>query len=88
MPAPSATRKRNNLYGPQYLLVNAAVGKTFHIPWENIGLEIRASANNVLNHPSFCPSECDYQSAERKAEIINSLTVKGRTMQLYGRISF
>ena len=33
--------------------MNAAIGKTFHIPWENMGLEIRASANNVINHPSL-----------------------------------
>ena len=28
---------RNNLYGPNYFIMNAAIGKTFHIPWENIG---------------------------------------------------
>ncbi len=78
--------QRNNLYGPQYLLVNAAVGKTFHIPWENIGLEIRASANNVLNHPSFSPPNATINGGTEGE--INSLTVKGRTMQLYGRISF
>ncbi len=78
--------RRNSLYGPQYLLVNAAVGKTFHIPWENIGLEIRASANNVLNHPSFAAPNASI--GDPNAGIINSLTVDGRTMQLYGRVSF
>lgn len=78
--------QRNNLYGPQFLLVNAAVGKTFHIPWENIGLEIRASANNVLNHPSFAAPNASI--GDPNAGIINSLTVFGRTMQLYGRVSF
>ncbi len=78
--------QRNNLYGPQYLLVNAAVGKTFHIPWENMGLEIRASANNVINHPSFgLPNATINGGTEGQ---ISSLTVYGRTMQLYGRISF
>jgi hypothetical protein len=78
--------QRNNLYGPQYLLVNAAVGKTFRIPWENIGLEIRASAKNILNHPSFAAP--DSTIGDPNAGVINSLTVFGRTMQLYGRISF
>lgn len=78
--------QRNNLYGPSYFLMNAAIGKTFHIPWENIGLEIRASANNVLNHPSFgLPNATINGGTEGQ---INSLTVLGRTMQLYGRISF
>jgi Carboxypeptidase regulatory-like domain len=78
--------RRNSLYGPQFLLVNAAVGKTFHIPWEGIGLEIRASANNVLNHPSFAAPNASI--GDPNAGIINSLTVFGRTMQLYGRVSF
>ena len=78
--------RRNNLYGPSYLLVNAAVGKTFRIPWENIGLEIRASANNVLNHPSF--DNPNSTIGDPNAGVINSLKVGGRTMQLYGRISF
>jgi hypothetical protein len=91
-PGTFGNNRRNNLYGPQYLLVNAAVGKTFHIPWENIGLEIRASANNVLNHPSFdAPGN---QGSNGNAinggvdGVINELTVEGRTMQIYGRISF
>jgi hypothetical protein len=66
--------------------MNAAIGKTFHIPWESMGIEIRASANNVLNHPSFgLPNATINGGTEGQ---INSLTVNGRTMQLYGRISF
>jgi hypothetical protein len=85
-PGTYGNTQRNNLYGPSYLLVNAGVGKTFHIPWENIGLEIRASANNVINHPSF--DAPDSTIGDPNVGVINSLTVKGRTMQLYGRISF
>jgi hypothetical protein len=78
--------RRNNLYGPQFLLINGAVGKTFHLPWENTGIEIRASANNLINHPSFdIPNATIGGGTEGQ---INSLTVKGRTMQLYGRIFF
>jgi hypothetical protein len=85
-PGTYGNTQRNNLYGPQYLLVNAAVGKTFHIPWEGVALEIRASANNVLNHPSFAAP--DSTIGDPNAGVINSLTVFGRTMQIYGRISF
>jgi hypothetical protein len=85
-PGTYGNTQRNNLYGPKYLLVNAAVGKTFHIPWENIGLEIRASANNVINHPSF--DAPDSTLGDPNVGVINSVTVHGRTMQLMGRISF
>jgi hypothetical protein len=85
-PGTYGNTRRNNLYGPSYLLVNAAVGKTFHIPWENIGLEIRASANNVINHPSF--DAPDSTIGDPNVGVINSVTVHGRTMQLYGRITF
>ena len=78
--------QRNNLYGPNYLLINGAIGKTFHLPWENMGIEIRASANNVINHPSFdIPNSTINGGTEGQ---INNLTVYGRTMQLYGRIYF
>jgi Carboxypeptidase regulatory-like domain len=85
-PGTYGNTRRNNLIGPSYLLVNAGVGKTFHIPWENIGLEIRASANNVINHPSF--DAPDSTLGDPNVGVINSVTVHGRTMELYGRISF
>lgn len=74
------------MYGPSFFLFNAALGKTFHIPWENMGVEIRASANNVINHPSFNTPNGTINGGT--AGIVNSLTVYGRTMQLYGRIFF
>jgi hypothetical protein len=78
--------QRNNLYGPNFFLFNAALGKTFHIPWESMGVEIRASANNVINRPSFAPPNATINSGN--AGTISNLTVYGRTMQLYGRIFF
>ena len=84
--------QRNNLYGPHFFLFNAALGKTFHIPWENMGVEIRAEANNVINHPSFGPPGGSGTSGNvingGTDGVINNLTVNGRTMQLYGRIFF
>jgi hypothetical protein len=85
-PGTYGNTRRNNLYGPDYFIMNAAVGKTFHIPWEGIGVEIRASAQNVLNHASF--DNPNASIGNPNAGIINSLRVGGRTMQLYGRISF
>jgi carboxypeptidase family protein len=86
LPGTYGNTRRNNLYGPNYFIMNAAIGKTFHIPWENIGVEIRAAAQNVLNHPSF--DNPNASIGDPNAGIINSLRVGGRTMQLYGRISF
>jgi hypothetical protein len=83
--------QRNNLYGPTLLQFNAAVGKTFHI-WENVNFELRASAKNVINHPSFdAPGN---QGSDGNVinggtdGVINKVSVGGRTMQIYGRISF
>ncbi|HEX3438157.1 MAG TPA: TonB-dependent receptor [Pseudacidobacterium sp.] len=84
--------QRNNLTGPNFLLINAALGKTFHLPWENMGIEIRASANNVINHPSFAPPGASGSNGNvingGGPGTITNLTVLGRTMQLYGRIFF
>jgi hypothetical protein len=44
--------RRNTLYGPGLDRTNFSLGKTFAIH-EAIGLQIRADANNVFNHPSF-----------------------------------
>ncbi|HEV3152065.1 MAG TPA: hypothetical protein VGY94_13960, partial [Acidobacteriaceae bacterium] len=85
-PGTYGNTQRNNLYGPSFLLVNAAVGKTFHLPWEGIGIEIRASANNVINHPSFAAP--DSNIGDPNVGVINSVSVHGRTMQIYGRVSF
>jgi hypothetical protein len=92
-PAPGTfgNTQRNNLYGPQYLLINAAVGKTFHV-WENVNFELRASAKNVINHPSFDAPGNQNSSGNvingGTDGVINEVSVRGRTMQIYGRISF
>jgi hypothetical protein len=43
---------RNSLNGPGLTNVNFSLGKSFAI-WEQVHLQIRADASNVLNHPSF-----------------------------------
>jgi hypothetical protein len=77
--------RRNSLYGPDYFLLNGALGKTFHIR-DNVSMEIRGEADNVINHPSFgLPNSA---IGPGQVSNITSVAVGGRTMQLYGRLSF
>jgi hypothetical protein len=76
--------RRNQLYGPDYFLPNLALGKTFNVT-ERVHVEIRGEAENVLNHPSFgFPNE----NLSSGGSNITSTTVGGRTMQLFGKVSF
>jgi hypothetical protein len=84
-PATFGDVRRNSLYGPHYLLINAAIGKTFHI-WESVNMQIRGEAFNAINHPSFgLPND---NIGPGQINNITSVSVGGRTMQLNGRISF
>jgi len=76
---------RNSLYGPSYLLANMALGKTFHI-WNSVNFEIRGEAYNFINHPSFALP--DINIGPGHIGQITNVSVGGRTMQLYGRLSF
>ena len=84
-PAPGTfgNEKRNQLYGPHYLLANLALGKTFSVT-EKVKFELRGAANNFPNHPSFGLPNTDVTGGST----ITGTTVGGRTMQLYGRLSF
>jgi hypothetical protein len=86
-PAPGTygNNRRNNLYGPSYLLTNLALGKTFHV-YERFNFEIRGEANNFINHPSFGLPDNNIGAGHQGQ--ITSVSVGGRTMQLYGRLSF
>jgi hypothetical protein len=91
---------RNTLNGPGLSQINFSLGKTFSI-WESVKFQIRADANNIINHPSFnlpVTGGTEQSSAQlvvnkdgsiaTGTSTIRSLTVNGRTMQLSGRISF
>jgi Carboxypeptidase regulatory-like domain len=86
------TFRRNIITGPGIEDMNASLGKTFDIyPDRGIKLEIRADAFNVLNHPSFAQSGSNVigpPTSNSGSAVINGVTIGGRTMQLYGRISF
>ncbi len=85
---------RNIVTGPDLTVMNAALGKTFDLyPERGIRFELRGEAFNVLNHPSFGQSGSNAIGASpsqnaASSAVINSVTVGGRTMQLYGKITF
>lgn len=82
--------RRNTISGPGLSEVNMALGKTFALwPAHNVNFELRANATNVLNHPSFGqPGTTIAPAANQPSIAINGVTVGGRTMELYGRITF
>jgi Carboxypeptidase regulatory-like domain len=90
VPAPYTfgTFSRNGLRGPDITNVNLALGKSFDVwPEHGVKFQIRASAANLLNHPSFGqPGRNVGYSADSSA--ITSTTINGRDMEFYGRLSF
>jgi hypothetical protein len=93
--------RRNTVIGPDLTDVNFSLGKSFDVwPEKNMQFQIRGSATNILNHPSFGqpggnviggPSN-DYTYSGKtvtgtQAQITGT-TVGGRTWEMYGRFSF
>jgi hypothetical protein len=79
---------RNTVYGPGVVNVAASLGKTFDVyPKRGVKLLLRADAGNVLNHPSFGQPGNNAIGPGETANI-TGVTVGGRQIQLYGRISF
>ncbi len=90
VPAPYTfgTYGRNQMRGPDMTNIDFALGKSFNLwPERGVKFQIRASANNVLNHPSFGqPGRNVGYGADSSA--ITSTTINGRDMEFYGRLSF
>jgi hypothetical protein len=90
--------RRNSIYGPGINEVNLSGSKTFALPWEGMGLQIRCDAQNAFNHPSFgVPAQSLGRTANdtggtgtpyTSTNPINSVTVHGRNIQLGARFSF
>jgi hypothetical protein len=76
---------RNNVYGPGMSQVNLSFGKIFSFT-DKIKFQLRADASNVLNHPSW--GLPDQAIGDGHTASITSLSVYGRTMQIFGRFSF
>ena len=82
------TFRRNKIYGPDLTNINFALEKSFAlVPDRGINFQFRASATNVLNHPSF-GQPGNNQIYNNAPETINSVTIGGRVMEFLGRISF
>ncbi|HEV2710354.1 MAG TPA: TonB-dependent receptor [Edaphobacter sp.] len=82
---------RNSLNGPGLTNVNFSLGKSFAI-WEEVHLQIRADASNVLNHPSFALPGSALTVADGAvatgSSTIRGVTIGGRHMQLGARLTF
>lgn len=77
--------RRNSVYGPDYSNLNLSFGKTFDL-YKSYKLEIRADAQNFLNHASF--GAPDSGLGDGNAAKITSVTDGGRHIQLYGKFTF
>jgi hypothetical protein len=99
LPAPGTfgNERRNSVYGPGFEIVNLAASKTFRIE-HGIDMKIQAMATNAFNHTNFnlphsslvaggpgsTPSDPFYGSNTS----ITRTQGGGRSMELYGKITF
>jgi hypothetical protein len=80
--------RRNIITGPGIAVMNAGLGKIFTLwPDRGVKFEIRADAFNVLNHPSFGNPGNNAIGTGQSAQV-TGVTIGGRAMQLYGKITF
>lgn len=80
--------RRNIITGPGVAVMNGSLGKTFNLwPDRGVKLEIRADAFNLLNHASFGNPGNNAIGPGQSAQI-TGVTIGGRGMQLYGKLSF
>jgi len=87
--------QRNSLRAHGIDTQNAALGKTFHIV-EGVGLQFRADATNVFNHPNFGAPDGNFNDPvnlstpdrPQGAGTIGSTTIGGRNLQISARIEF
>jgi hypothetical protein len=98
LPAQGAygTFRRNVIVGPGLTNINSSLGKSFSIwPDRGVSFQLRADASNILNHPSWAPPGggnavvgCTEATISSCPATINSTTIGGRSLQLYGRLYF
>jgi hypothetical protein len=80
---------RNMLYGPPYTNLDLSLGKTFNL-FESVKFEIRADAQNSLNHPSFDGPDATIQKpgTANDPSKVSGVDDGGRHVQLFGKITF
>jgi hypothetical protein len=87
-PATYGDFRRNIVYGPGLSDVNAQLGKNFILwPERGVQMHIEGEAFNVLNHPSFGQPGNNAIGPGESAQI-TGVTVGGRDLMLYGKITF
>ena len=80
--------RRNIVAGPHLTNINFSFGKSFNLwPERDVKFQVRASATNIVNHPSFGQPGNNVIGQGQSASI-NGVTIGGRTWELYGRLSF
>ncbi len=87
--------RRNSLRASGIDTTNLSMGKTFNFS-ERVGLQIRADASNVFNHPDFDAPDGNFNDPvnlstpgrPQGAGTIGATTVGGRNMQISARIAF
>jgi hypothetical protein len=88
---------RNSLYGPDQSNLNLSFGKTFSL-FEKTKFEVRADAQNALNHASFCGPDASITPSTTNPDgslavpnspaIAGCVTDGGRHIQLFGKFTF
>jgi hypothetical protein len=80
--------RRNIVAGPGLTNIDFSFGKSFDLwPERDVKFQIRGSATNILNHPSFGQPGNNAIGGGQSAQV-TGVTVGGRTWELYGRLSF
>lgn len=87
--------RRNSLRAAGIDTTNLSMGKTFQFI-EGVGLQLRADASNVFNHPDFDAPDGNFNDPvnlstpgrPQGAGTIGGTTVGGRNMQISARITF
>jgi hypothetical protein len=80
--------RRNTVYGPGMDNWAMGLGKTFNLyPERDVKFQLRADAGNVFNHASF-GQPGNNAIGNGASAIINSVSVGGRSIQIYGHLTF
>ena len=81
--------RRDTVIGPDLTDINFSAGKSFDVwPERGVRFQIRGSASNILNHPSFGQPGGNSIGSGGSEAVVNSTTIGGRTWEMYGRLSF
>ncbi len=81
------TSNRNELRGPGFFNLDAAVARTFPI-WESVAFTARIEAFNATNTPAFANPQSNISSGNFGYSTNVASNTGGRTINLVGRINF